>query len=795
MYELIKNNQLDIMLVLCGACGILGLLLIITRFLSKSRKRILLLMMFQALFLLWFDRQAYIYAGDPGHMGYIMVRVSNFLVFFLTSAMVFGMNLYIRDWMMTEGGMKTLPKRLDIVHVLSICGMLLAVISAFTGLYYYFDETNKYHRGSGFIIAYVIPVICPMLQLSVVLQFKKVFRKLIFISLLLYLIVPVLCGIIQIKAYGISIVNMAMVAVSISLYFFTYLDINDVVIHAHKMEMRGLEEERKSMKRLFDQTARAFVSAIDARDEHGKGHSARVAEYARKIAHACGKSERECDEIYYSALLHDVGKIGISDEIIAKDEELTKEEFEILKTKSLIGDEILSSIEEYPYLRKAARSVNERYDGSGYPDGLKGDEIPEVARIVAVADEYDKMSSSKSYRDPFPQYVVREDILKGAGIQFDPRFASVMVTLIDFDPDYLMQEKDSSIDDELEREIEFTEYKKEISQGVLIEQNITKLSFRCEKKEGTGFSAPSLIIFDSYDKRIHDEAKTIKAFHYIEYGELWFDGNTICTAASKINAEVKEDAGSAKRGSADENFYEITAGHYEDHISMHIKNGSRLMDVVIALPDSSRYAYMAITGENCRVYDIDVEKTDILMEESDIKRIAPRQDYTDRLEGDIPNIQILGTRAVSTEGILLKDFLRLTFRTMTLPSSDFVWNCPYIILFTSGDGKVGGDGYKEYSLVKLNGESNDGGDFADNKIEVSKDNGFRNWDKWMEDNQKGLECEAVITRKGKTIIINVEDSGVSIKNTTVIKDDLQGELYIALTGDLCVLTDIRIRNH
>ncbi len=795
MYELIKENQLDIMLVLCGACGILGLLLIITRFLSKSRKRILLLMMFQALFLLWFDRQAYIYAGDPGYTGYIMVRISNFMVFFLTSAMVFGMNLYIRDWMSTEGGMKILPKRLDIVQVLSICGMLLAVISAFTGLYYYFDESNKYHRGSGFIIAYVIPVFCPMLQLSVVLQFKKVFRKLIFISLLLYLIVPVLCGIIQIKAYGISIVNMAMVAVSISLYFFTYLDINDVVIHAHKTEMRGLEEERKSMKRLFDQTARAFVSAIDAKDEHGKGHSARVAEYARKIAHACGKSDRECDEIYYSALLHDVGKIGISDDIIAKDEELTKEEFEILKTKSLIGDEILSCIEEYPYLRKAARSVNERYDGSGYPDGLKGDEIPEVARIVAVADEYDQMSSSKSYRDPFPQYVVREDILKGAGIQFDPRFASIMVNLIDFDPDYLMQEKDSNINDEPVREIEFTEYKKEISPGVLIERNITKLSFKCEKKEGAGFSAPSLIIFDSYDKRIHDEAKTIKAFHYIEYGELWFDGNTICTAASKISAEIKEDDGSAKNGSADETFYEITAGHYEDHINMHIKNGSRLMDVVIALPDSSRYAYMAITGENCRVYDIDVEKTDILMEEADIKRIAPRQDYTDRLEGDIPNIQILGTRAVSTDGFLLKDFLRLTFRTMTLPSSDFVWNCPYIILFTSRDGKVGGDGYKEYSLVKLNGESNDGGDFADNKIEVSKDNGFRNWDKWMEDNQKGLECEAVITRKGKTIIINVEDSGVSIKNTTVIKDDLQGGLYIALTGDLCVLTDIRIRNH
>ena len=116
-----------------------------------------------------------------------------------------------------------------LIALLSLLGMILAVISAFTGLYYYFDESNTYHRGSGFLIAYIIPVVCPIMQYTVIRQYRKVFSKLIYISLNLYIFVPIACGILQIFTYGISIVNMSMVAVSVALYIFTYLDINNTV--------------------------------------------------------------------------------------------------------------------------------------------------------------------------------------------------------------------------------------------------------------------------------------------------------------------------------------------------------------------------------------------------------------------------------------------------------------------------------------------------------------------------------------------------------------------------------------
>ena len=158
MVDLIKAHQLDIMLILCGACGILFVLLVNTRFLSKKRKAILIFMELVAFFLLWFDRLAYIYAGDPSQTGFIMLRISNFAVFLLTSGIVFGFNLYIADLMRNEGKLESLPKRLYISGAVSVAGMLLALIAAFTDLYYYFDETNHYHRGQGFLIAYIIPV-------------------------------------------------------------------------------------------------------------------------------------------------------------------------------------------------------------------------------------------------------------------------------------------------------------------------------------------------------------------------------------------------------------------------------------------------------------------------------------------------------------------------------------------------------------------------------------------------------------------------------------------------------------
>ena len=140
-------------------------------------------------------------------------------------------------------------------------------------------------------------------------------------------------------------------------------------------------------------------------------------------------------------LLHDIGKIGVPDAVINKPAKLTEAEFELIKNHPVMGARILKNIKERPHLASGARWHHERYDGTGYPDGLKGNDIPEEARIIAVADSYDAMTSRRSYRDPLPKEAVRSEIIKGRGSQFDPKFADIMLQMMDEDKDFNMREQ------------------------------------------------------------------------------------------------------------------------------------------------------------------------------------------------------------------------------------------------------------------------------------------------------------------------------------------------------------------
>ncbi len=200
------------------------------------------------------------------------------------------------------------------------------------------------------------------------------------------------------------------------------------------------EERRKKVERMSLQIMQTLAGTIDAKDKYTNGHSSRVAEYAREIAKRSGKSEKEQEEIYYMGLLHDIGKIGIPDEIINKNTKLTDEEYKIIKSHPVIGSDILKNISEIPNIGIGARWHHERYDGKGYPDGLKGEKIPEIARIIGVADAYDAMTSKRSYRDVLPQQVVRGEIEKGKGNQFDPYFADILINMIDEDIEYRMRD-------------------------------------------------------------------------------------------------------------------------------------------------------------------------------------------------------------------------------------------------------------------------------------------------------------------------------------------------------------------
>jgi putative two-component system response regulator len=159
------------------------------------------------------------------------------------------------------------------------------------------------------------------------------------------------------------------------------------------------------------------------------------------IAERAGYSKSDQDEIYMMGLLHDVGKIGVPDEIINKPSKLSDEEFELIKKHPVTGSEILERIQEKPKLATGARWHHERYGGGGYPDGISGEDIPVEARIIAVADAYDAMTSKRSYRDVMQQDKVRLEIEKGIGTQFDPQFAKIMIEIIDEDIDYGLHEK------------------------------------------------------------------------------------------------------------------------------------------------------------------------------------------------------------------------------------------------------------------------------------------------------------------------------------------------------------------
>ena len=202
------------------------------------------------------------------------------------------------------------------------------------------------------------------------------------------------------------------------------------------------EVERKSRenKSLSLHVVQTLAEAIDAKDTYTNGHSGRVAEYTREIAKRYGYSAAQQDEIYMMGLLHDVGKIGVPDAVINKKSRLTEEEFALIKKHPELGDRILKKIKEMPKLAVGARWHHERYDGKGYPDGLAGEDILEEARMIAVADAYDAMTSRRSYRNIMSQADVRKEIEDCRGTQFDPVFADIMLQIIDEDTDYKLKE-------------------------------------------------------------------------------------------------------------------------------------------------------------------------------------------------------------------------------------------------------------------------------------------------------------------------------------------------------------------
>lgn len=212
--------------------------------------------------------------------------------------------------------------------------------------------------------------------------------------------------------------------------------IEDRKLH-HMMEedvdekTKQLNARTRQLEAMSVEITRTLASTIDAKDTYTKGHSSRVADYSVILAKELGFSESELLDLRYMALLHDIGKIGIPDQILNKADRLTDAEFAIIKSHTVTGSEILKGMKTLKEARIVTRHHHERYDGLGYPDGLKGEDIPYNARIVGIADAFDAMSSDRVYRKALPREIIRKELIKGRGTQFDPNMLDVFLRLYD----------------------------------------------------------------------------------------------------------------------------------------------------------------------------------------------------------------------------------------------------------------------------------------------------------------------------------------------------------------------------
>lgn len=209
--------------------------------------------------------------------------------------------------------------------------------------------------------------------------------------------------------------------------------------------MVKLQESRGELERLNDTVMQVLAKTIDAKDKYTRGHSMRVANYSREIARRMGKGKEEQDKIYKAALLHDVGKIRIPDYILGKPGKLTDEEYACIKLHPVSGYHILKPFSKDQMIATSAKFHHERYDGRGYPNGLAGENIPEHARIIGVADAYDAMASNRSYRSALPQEVIRHELVAGKGTQFDPQIVETMIQIMDEDREYRLRQSDDRL--------------------------------------------------------------------------------------------------------------------------------------------------------------------------------------------------------------------------------------------------------------------------------------------------------------------------------------------------------------
>ena len=202
-------------------------------------------------------------------------------------------------------------------------------------------------------------------------------------------------------------------------------------MHLIKEINQELKETNDKLESAYMETIEILRLTVEAKDPYTKGHSDRVSEYSVLIGKHIGLPESDLKTLKIGGLFHDIGKIGIPDSILLKNDKLSDEEYSEIKNHPSIGAHILSNATIFQDIIPIVKHHHERFDGKGYPSKLQGSDIPYLARIATVADAFDAMTSRRSYRDSLNMDIVREEIANNSGTQFDPEITSVFLDILD----------------------------------------------------------------------------------------------------------------------------------------------------------------------------------------------------------------------------------------------------------------------------------------------------------------------------------------------------------------------------
>ena len=342
-------------------------------------------------------------------------------------------------------------KRRYIVPNLVILGLYVIslIVNHFTGFYFHF-RNGTYEHGSAYFAVNAVSLFYVAEALVVFLVERKRFNIRQMVATISFHALFITTFLLQLFAFPTVLLSDFGVALGALLIFFSietpdYLKLMKTLNELNELKAslenqvidrtKELDKEKESYEVLTLETLSSLALVVDAKDHYTNGHSFRVAAYAKGMAKKLDFSPQDAEQLYFAGLIHDVGKIGISELILTKPGKLTPEEFEIIKSHSALGGDILKGIKEFKIFEQVARSHHERFDGNGYPDKLKGTEIPFPARIVTICDTFDAMTSDRSYRKALSDQAALRELLDNKGSQFDPTLVDVFIELYNSYPD------------------------------------------------------------------------------------------------------------------------------------------------------------------------------------------------------------------------------------------------------------------------------------------------------------------------------------------------------------------------